>query len=270
MKLEILGHACARLTDRSGALVIDPGTFSSPAALASADAVLVTHEHADHLDVDALLAALAERTHVEVWAPAAVVAALQARGVELQRLHEAVPGTAVSVLGHDVDVVGGVHAAIHADLPRIANVGYVVDGAVLHPGDAFVELPPGAHVHVVLTPVSGPWLKLAEIVDWVRAVQPAVVVPIHDALLSPVGRASVLRQLGPEGLGSGWAWTVADLGSDGASLDVEPDPGARAPFVAHELALEHPEFAGVPVLEQDENVAPRPEEEAADADGRAG
>jgi L-ascorbate metabolism protein UlaG (beta-lactamase superfamily) len=269
MKLEILGHACARLTDRSGVLVVDPGTFSSPAALATADAVLVTHEHADHLDVGALLTALAERSHVEVWAPAAVVAALQARGVELQRLHEAVPGTALTVLGHDVDVVGGTHAAIHADLPRIANVGYVIDGAVLHPGDAFVDLPEGTRVHVALTPVSGPWLKLAEIVDWVRALQPAVVVPIHDALLSPIGRGSVLRQLGSEGLGAGWGWTVVDLADDGASLDVDPDPAARAALVAHELEFEHPEFGDVPTLERDENVAPRPEEEVADTDGRA-
>ncbi|GAA4833242.1 hypothetical protein GCM10023221_07060 [Luteimicrobium xylanilyticum] len=266
MKLEILGHACARLTDRSGALVIDPGAFSSPDALASVDAVLVTHEHADHVDIEPLLTALAERPHVEVWAPAAVVAALQTRGVELQRLHEAVPGTALRVLGHDVDVVGGTHATIHADLPRIANVGYVVDGAVLHPGDAFVELPHGARVHVVLTPVSGPWLKLAEVVDWVRALQPTVVVPIHDALLSPIGRGSVLRQLGPEGLGGGWGWTVVDLSDDGAALDVEPDPAARAPLVAHELELAHPEFGDAPVLERDETVAPRPEEDAADAD----
>jgi len=266
MKLEILGHACARLTDRSGVLVIDPGTFSSPDALATADAVLVTHEHADHLDVDALLTALAERTHVEVWAPAAVVATLQAHGVELRRLHEAVPGTALTVLGHDVDVVGGTHAAIHPDLPRIANVGYVVDGAVLHPGDSFVDLPQGTRVRVALTPVSGPWLKLAEIVDWVRAVQPAVVVPIHDALLSPIGRGSVLRHLGPEGFGAGWGWTVADLADDGASLDVEPEPGARAPLVAHELELAHPEFDDAPALERDETVPPRPEEDAADAE----
>ena len=40
-------------------LVIDPGTFSdAAAALHGATAVMVTHEHSDHLDVDAIRAAL--------------------------------------------------------------------------------------------------------------------------------------------------------------------------------------------------------------------
>jgi L-ascorbate metabolism protein UlaG (beta-lactamase superfamily) len=56
------GHACVRVQDGDRVLVIDPGTFSeAEAALSGATAVPVSHEHADHIDVDALEAAWAGR-----------------------------------------------------------------------------------------------------------------------------------------------------------------------------------------------------------------
>ena len=50
-------------------LVVDPGAFSERAALDGADAVLITHEHFDHLDVDALADALAKRPGVHGLRP---------------------------------------------------------------------------------------------------------------------------------------------------------------------------------------------------------
>jgi L-ascorbate metabolism protein UlaG (beta-lactamase superfamily) len=44
-------------------------------------------------------------------------------------------------------------------------------------------------VDLLLVPVAGPWLKLSEAVDYVRAVRPRVAVPIHDAVLTGAGRA---------------------------------------------------------------------------------
>lgn len=55
MKLTKLGHACVRLEKNGRALVIDPGALTpQDDALAGVEAVLVTHEHADHLDPDRL------------------------------------------------------------------------------------------------------------------------------------------------------------------------------------------------------------------------
>ena len=55
----------------------------------------------------------------------------------------------------------GGHAAIHPDVPQIANVGYLVDGLVLHPGDAFTV--PDAAVELLLVPIAAPWLKTATV-----------------------------------------------------------------------------------------------------------
>jgi L-ascorbate metabolism protein UlaG (beta-lactamase superfamily) len=259
-----MGHACVRIVDESGVVVIDPGVFSSSDALDGAEAVLVTHDHADHLDAPAVVRWLGDRDAAQLWGPAPVVDQLVAAGADASRVHAVTAGDAVRVLDHDVDVVGGHHAVIHPDIPVADNVGFVVDGAVLHPGDSFATLPGGADVDVLLTPISGPWLKLAEVVDYVRAVAPQRVVPIHDALLSEIGRTGTLRQLGPDGLGRDRGYEVVDP-ADGAVV-VERRPGARAALVGDELHHRHPEFDDVPELERDETVPPRREEDAADAE----
>ncbi|MEK8105849.1 MBL fold metallo-hydrolase [Micromonospora sp. M12] len=51
MRITRFTHACLRVEHDGGVLVIDPGTWSEPRALVGADAVLVTHEHTDHVDV---------------------------------------------------------------------------------------------------------------------------------------------------------------------------------------------------------------------------
>lgn len=190
------GHACVRLTRDDGArLVLDPGSFSDVAtALDGVDAVLVTHEHLDHVDTDAVVAATGRGT--QVWAPAAVVEQLAAAGAAVAGLHAVQPGDALTVGGLDVQVLGGWHEVIHPDVPRLTNVAYLVEDAVLHPGDSFTLPPAGAAVRVLLEPVGAPWLRMADAVDHVRAVAPDRVVPIHDATLSDAGRTLAARLLG--------------------------------------------------------------------------
>ena len=72
MRLTKLGHACVRLDKDGGVLVIDPGAFSGDDALNGADAVLVTHEHFDHVVPDQMRAALTANPGLRLWAPAGV------------------------------------------------------------------------------------------------------------------------------------------------------------------------------------------------------
>ena len=68
MRLTKLGHACVRLAKNGSNLVIDPGVWSGPGALDGASAILITHEHPDHLDTAAVLAALAaNRYGISRW-----------------------------------------------------------------------------------------------------------------------------------------------------------------------------------------------------------
>lgn len=192
MLLTKFTHSCVRLEKDGKVLVFDPGNFSEThQALAGADAVLVTHEHADHVDVAAVAAALSARPSLQLFAPAGVAAQLsgEAPGASA-RIHTAAPGEEFETAGFSVHCFGGQHALIHPQIPVVANVGYFVDSNVYHPGDSFI-VPDGVEVRTLLVPIHAPWNKVGEVVDFVVGVRAPKAFPIHDALLNDNGRGIV-------------------------------------------------------------------------------
>jgi L-ascorbate metabolism protein UlaG (beta-lactamase superfamily) len=182
MRLTKLGHACVRLEKGGDTLVIDPGVWSGPDALVGANAVLVTHEHPDHLDADAMRAALAADRGLQLWANSSVADQFAQFG---QQVHMVAHGDAFSAAGFEVHVHGRDHAQIIPEIPVIANTGFAVDGAVFHPGDSFTV--PSEKIGTLLVPVSAPWLKFAEVAEFVRAAGAGRGFAIHDAILSSYG-----------------------------------------------------------------------------------
>jgi L-ascorbate metabolism protein UlaG (beta-lactamase superfamily) len=183
------GHSAVRFARGGHRLVIDPGVFSDQAVLEDADAVLITHEHADHVVPHALAAALTTRTDLEVWGPATVVAQLTQADAPAERVHESTAGDEFTAAGFTVRTLGGEHAVVHPTLPTVANVAYLVEEVALHPGDSFTLAPDGQAVQALFLPISAPWLKLAESVEYARQVGSTLAIPIHDAVLSDPGRA---------------------------------------------------------------------------------
>ncbi|MFI2563272.1 MBL fold metallo-hydrolase [Paenarthrobacter sp. NPDC018779] len=197
MKLTKYTHACVRLEKDSHVLVIDPGTFSeSKEALDGAQAVLITHEHADHIDQPAVLEAMEANGGLELYAPAGVANSVKkaaedaSAGNVADRIHAVDPGSAFEAAGFDIKTFGGQHALIHAQIPVVSNIGYLVDGNVFHPGDSFV-VPDGIDVKTLLVPIHAPWSKVGEVVDFVIAVRAPKAFPVHDALLNDLGRGLV-------------------------------------------------------------------------------
>ncbi|WP_423917162.1 MBL fold metallo-hydrolase [Frigoribacterium sp. 2-23] len=185
MELTKYTHATVVLTDGDDTLVIDPGAYTPNSAelIAATTAVLITHDHPDHVDPSLLTEALENRPELRVWAPASVADDL---GAHDGRVTAVSPGDTFQAAGFDIAVVGGQHAEIHPDVPSPTNVGYVVNGSVYHPGDAYFV--PDVAVQTLLVPTSGPWAKLSELVEFIRAVHPTRAVQIHDLMLSEPGR----------------------------------------------------------------------------------
>ena len=188
MRLTKYTHACVRIEDSGSVLVIDPGALSELESVDGADAVLITHEHFDHLDVGKLADALAKRPSVAIYAhPAGADQLTELDGV----VHRVQPGDQFTAAGFPITVFGGLHAVIHPELPRVPNLGfYVGTGGIYHPGDSF-DVPEGVEVRTLFVPVSGPWLKLAEAVEFVRQIAPERALALHDGLLNEVGSSVV-------------------------------------------------------------------------------
>jgi L-ascorbate metabolism protein UlaG (beta-lactamase superfamily) len=201
MELRKYGHAAVAVVRDGQRLVVDAGGLTGPDALAGAHAALVTHEHFDHFDGQKLLAALDADPEFEVWTNASVAEQLGAGS----RVHVVGAGDEFTAAGFPVRVFGEWHAEVHQDIPRIGNIGFLVDGGaggtVFHPGDAFTV--PGRPVDTLLLPVHGPWSRTGQLVDWVREVAPRRCFAVHDGALNDVGLAIVDRLLGDGGPGTG-------------------------------------------------------------------
>jgi len=209
MRITKFGHACVRVEHDGEVLVIDPGGWTGPEAVDGATAVLVTHEHPDHYLPDHLRAAEAP-----VFTIAAVAALIRADAPDLsERLTVVSPGEEFDA-GLPVRAVGELHAVIHPDLPRFDNSGFVVTAggqSLFHPGDALTG--PGQPVDVLCAPVSAPWLKASEAVDFARAVGAPRTLAIHDRVYSEAGLGIVDGHFGRL-LGDGQSYTRLPDGAD--------------------------------------------------------
>ncbi|MFF3648744.1 MBL fold metallo-hydrolase [Streptomyces sp. NPDC002181] len=184
MKLTKRLHSCVQLEKDGRVLVIDPGAFSEPDAGLGADALLVTHEHPDHFDEGRLRAALDANPGAALWTLRSVAERLAP--AYPGRVHTVGHGDAFSAAGFEVQVHGELHAVIHPDIPRVTNVGYLVEGSLFHPGDALTV--PEVPVDTLMLPVHAPWNKVAEVIDYLREVKPRRAIDIHDAYLSDIAR----------------------------------------------------------------------------------
>jgi L-ascorbate metabolism protein UlaG (beta-lactamase superfamily) len=181
MKITKFGHSCLLIEEGDARLLIDPGAFSKGFEdLRELDALLITHQHADHVTPEMLAKVRESNPGVAVYADEGTVKLFSAQGeAQIKAVHA---GEEFEVKGVKVAVYGSEHAIIHPAIPGIENIGYMLAERFFYPGDNFTI--PAEPVEILALPLGAPWLKVSEVIDYVLKVKPSVAIPVHDAVLA--------------------------------------------------------------------------------------
>lgn len=216
MRITHLGHSCLLIDMGGQRILIDPGSLSPGVVdVTGIGVILVTHQHADHVDLQRLPAILETNPQARMYVEPQASAVMEEAGIAAEHI---VSGTVLTFGRVQVTPVGERHALINEALPRIDNLGLVLrsegEPSLFHPGDAY-DAEPG-QVDILALPLNAPWAASRDTVAFVRRISPRVSIPIHDALLSDVGRRLYLSQVqgfGPDGM------ELRDL-SDGVPVEL--------------------------------------------------
>jgi L-ascorbate metabolism protein UlaG (beta-lactamase superfamily) len=180
MIVEKFVHSCLRLTLEGEKMLIDPGRFSfmdgrvKPTTLNDVSGVVITHDHPDHLDMDALKIILRGR-HARVFGNAELAAKLNGSDIYVEVLDKSSRCGPFAIQAIPVK-----HEAILADhLPR--SIAVLINGRLLHCGDSFDDdLLRFAGVEVLGLPVMAPFLTELRVMDFALKMKPKHVLPLHD------------------------------------------------------------------------------------------
>jgi len=179
MRITKIGHSCLLVEEGGATILIDPGSYSTGQDdVRGIDAILITHEHQDHVSLDSLKKVLANNPGAQIFTNSAVGKMLADAGIAYTKLED---GEETKVKGVSIKGFGKEHAALHESIPVAHNVGYFVADRFFYPGDSFYI--PAQPVDILAMPAAAPWMKISEGVAYATAVKPRLCFPVHDGML---------------------------------------------------------------------------------------
>ena len=201
MHLTKLEHSGLILEQLAQKLIIDPGTFTTPVTESSGTvAVVVTHLHDDHWTPEQLARIATPNPGVTVYtAPDAAARIAEAAIPGLGEIVPVTAGDTATIGPFSLRFFGRTHAEIHATIPRPDNVGVIVNELLAYAGDSFdaPTTPDGAPFSppLLAIPAAGPWMRLADSIDYLERVHPTRAFLVHDMHLSRAGKELATKLL---------------------------------------------------------------------------
>jgi len=151
-------------------LLIDPsGEEGSPSKFGKLDAVIYTHEHADHFSP--------ELNEQFVAAGVPVYANASTAGQMKSQPNVVGDGQEFSVGALKIKAIELPHCLLPDGSDGPQNTGYLINGSLFHPGDG-KELD-GLQVDNMALPITGPDVSMKDCFAFAKQVQAKVVIPIH-------------------------------------------------------------------------------------------
>lgn len=142
-------------------------------------AILITHEHGDHLHIETLKEVLKNNPEAIVISNTSVGKLLTEAGIAFTKVEDGEDYMLYDIL---IKGFGDKHAQIYEDYGQVQNTGYMIN-EFCYPGDSF-NMPP-SKVDILALPVLGPWMKMKDAIDYAKELRPRIVFPVHDATLKP-------------------------------------------------------------------------------------
>lgn len=205
MKFAKLEHSGCVIEKDGARIVCDPVEFgTSLPELDNVVALVITHKHGDHLQPEKIAAILDRNPGVRIFTTTDTAS-------DIPNAETVKNGDVVNVGGFELRFFGENHAAIVPGKIPCQNIGVVVDGKIMNPGDAFDMPDDVVQPEIVLVPSSAPWCKVCEGMEYIKLVQPKLVVPVHNAVLSELGN----------GFNNNWLRVACEeVGAELASLEI--------------------------------------------------
>lgn len=181
MKITKYEHAGLVLEEAGETLVVDPGVLTKLPELNSVKAVVITHVHQDHLHMPNLQKLVATNPGLKLFATDEVISELAE--LEVEKIPVA-SGDELTEGAFTFEFFGSEHAIIYQHVP-CKNIGIMVNNKLYYPGDSFTL--PNIPVEILAFPAAAPWMKVSEVVEFIKQVAPQKAFPTHNGTLSEFG-----------------------------------------------------------------------------------
>ncbi|MCL1877078.1 MBL fold metallo-hydrolase [Candidatus Saccharibacteria bacterium] len=179
MQITKFEHSCFYLEKDGRGLLFDPVEFNTKLPeFDNIDVIIITHKHGDHYQPEVL-------SKIRARNPNAQVFATEDNPIDGARVTWAPEKIQASVF--ELQFYGSnFHACIVRDVVPCQNLAVMVDNVFANAGDSLESTAPQPDFLTV--PVSAPWLKTEEAMDFIVGNRPKIaVIPRHDALCSNTG-----------------------------------------------------------------------------------
>jgi len=181
MKITKLGHSCLIIEIKEINILIDPGswTIEQHQKIKDIDIILITHKHADHLHLESFKEIIKNNPEAAIYTNSDVGEVLSGQGISFKVLEGIASAEAKGIKLEAFDCE---HEEIYSPVvPLPKNTGYFIDEKFFYPGDSLTE--PNRDIEIMGLPIAGPFMTLAQGIDYAKKVKPKKCFPMHDGMI---------------------------------------------------------------------------------------
>jgi L-ascorbate metabolism protein UlaG (beta-lactamase superfamily) len=191
MKITKYIHSCLVFEQDGFKLLMDPGTFTFAEGLVKPDdfayvsAIIITHIHPDHLDIDNLKKIVA-LSGAPVITNNQVAEVLQKQSITTEIFTDGIR----TFGGMKFKAMPVIHMPL-LDSPTPEMTGFIINDNILHPVDSFhTSLYQFKGMELLILPIMAPFCTELQVAEFAGTLKPKHILPVHDGF----GKAFFLKQ----------------------------------------------------------------------------